>query len=345
MNIFKKIIIVLSVAIAAILLDGCLEEVIPPPVTGELNLTAEIMGYIEQQGDFANSGLAPALVTAQEVFDNLNNYLILDLRTHDEFLTGHIVNSINVTNDSLYEYITDYYNSGYTKIVLVSKNGQSSAYFASLLRLAGFDKIYTLKYGMASWHIDFADEWLSAVGNSSEYIFFTNDESPKNDITDLPIISVENPNASIGEIVESRIKKLIREGFTRGNTYRENLDNITGTYLVCYGENRLYYQPITEGGFGHPPGAIWYKDSPYFDFRSINSLQTLPSNSDIIIYSYNGQLSACMTAYLKILGYKVKTYLFGANSLIYSRMITNVGFVGYVFTLNDIMNFDYVVGN
>ena len=81
MNIFQKIILtVLSVSIAAILIYGCLEEVIPPSFTGELNVTSEMLVYLEQQGDFANSDLAPPLVTAQEVFDNLENYLVLDLR-------------------------------------------------------------------------------------------------------------------------------------------------------------------------------------------------------------------------------------------------------------------------
>lgn len=41
MNMFKKkLITAIAVLITAILIYGCLEEVIPPPFTGELNVTA-----------------------------------------------------------------------------------------------------------------------------------------------------------------------------------------------------------------------------------------------------------------------------------------------------------------
>jgi rhodanese-related sulfurtransferase len=348
MSIFKKIIIFyFFISIAAILNNGCLEDVIPPPFTGELNKTAEMLIYFEERGDFPNSNLAPALIEAQDVFDNIDNYLIVDLRTQDEFLIGHIENSINITTDSLYDYITDHHNSGYPKIVLVSKNGQGSAYYASLIRLAGFDKVYSLKYGMASWNIDFADEWLNAIGDDPDVFTFTNDIYPKNELTVLPNPPIDNPNASIEEIIQGRIKKIVNEGFNFTNSYRIGLLAVGNAYLICYGKTKLYGASLsgTLGGLGHPEGTVSYFDSPFFEFRSINFLQTLPNNSDIVIYSYNGQLSACMTAYLKILGYKVKTFLFGANSLFYSRMITTGELVDFAFTSSNIMNFEYVIGN
>jgi len=306
-----------------------------------------MLGYIEKHGDYANSSLAPALITAQEVFDNLDNYLILDLRTQDEFLVGHIENSINITADSLYDYIANHHNSAYPKIVLASKNGQSSAYFTSLLRLAGFDKVYSLKYGMASWNIDFADEWLNALGDDPNVLTYTNDNYPKNELTDLPNPPFDNPNASIEEIIQSRIKKIINEGFNLTNSYFTNMSFVGDAYLICYGKAELYgaRRFFTLGDHGHPVGTVQYFDSPFFDFRSTNHLQTLPNNSDIIIYSYSGQLSACMTAHLKILGYKVKTFLYGGNTLFYSRMIDTTELMDYAFTSSDIMNFDYIEGN
>ena len=337
----------LLLLITLIISNGCLEDITPPPFTGELNKTAEMLVYFEEQGDFPNSNLAPALIEAQEVFDNIDNYLIVDLRTQDEFLVGHIENSINITTDSLYDYVADHHNSGYPKIVLVSKNGQGSAYYASLIRLAGFGKVYSLKYGMASWNIDFADEWLNAIGDDPDVFTFTNDIYPKNELTVLPNPPIDNPNASIEEIIQGRIKKIVNEGFNFTNSYRTGLLAVGNAYLICYGKTKLYGAPLsgTLGGLGHPEGTVSYSDSPFFEFRSINFLQTLPNNNDIVIYSYNGQLSACMTAYLKILGYKVKTFLFGANSLFYSRMITTGELVDFAFTSSNIMNFEYVIGN
>jgi rhodanese-related sulfurtransferase len=348
MTIFqKKILTALSISIAAILIYGCLEEVIPPSFTGELNVNAEMLVYLEQQGDFANSNLTPPLVTALEVFDNLESYLVLDLRTQDEYLMGHIENSLNITTDSLYDYIANHHDSGYPKIVLTSKNGQASAYFASLLRLAGFFKIYTLKYGMASWNIDFADEWLNAVGDHDSVYTFKNDTYPKNELAALPNPPIDNPNVPIEEIIQSRIKKIIDEGFNFTHSYCPALSAVGNALLICYGQAKLYNAPIqgTLGYLGHPVGTISYLDAPDFELRSTNHLQTLPNNSEIVMYSYNGQLSASITAYLKILGYRVKTYLFGGNALFYSRVITTPELMDYAFTSSEIMNFNYVVGN
>ncbi|MGB5846955.1 MAG: rhodanese-like domain-containing protein [Ignavibacteriaceae bacterium] len=333
--------------ITLIISNGCLEDVIPPPFTGELNKTAEMLVYFEEQGDFSNSNLAPALIEAQEVFDNIDYYLIIDLRANDEYVAGHIKNSINVVSDSLYQYVNEIRDSNYSKIVLVSKNGQSSAYFTCLLRLAGYSNIYTLDYGMASWHNDFADEWLNAVGDDSNVSSFTNHIYTKNDLTDLPNPPLDNPNAPIEEIIQGRIKKIINEGFNFTNSYFTGLFAVGDAYLICYGNTQLYGAKIsgTLGGLGHPEGTVSYFDSPFFEFRSIKFLQTLPNNSDIAIYGYNGQLSAFMTAYLKILGYKVKTFLFGANTLFYSRMITTGELIDFAFTSANIMNFEYVIGN
>ena len=125
------------------------------------------------------------------------------------------------------------------------------------------------------------------------------------------------------------------------------MSSVGDAYLICYGKAELYGAPLsgTLPELGHPEGTVLYSDAQFFEFRSTNYLQTLPNNNEIIIYGYNGQLSACMTAYLKILGYKVKTFLFGGNTLFYSRMITTPELMDYTFTSLDIMNFDYVVGD
>lgn len=337
----------LLLLITLIISNGCLEDITPPPFTGELNKTAEMLVYFEEQGDYPNSNLAPALIEAQEVFDNIDNYLIIDLRTNDEYDAGHIKNAINISADSVLTFIQNNNDSTLSKVIIVSKNGQSSAYFTCLLRLAGYDNIYTLNYGMASWNIDFADDWLDAVGDDPNVFTFTNDIYQKNGRTVLPNPPIDNPNASIEEIIQGRIKKIINEGFNVTNSYCTGLLAVGDSYLICYGKTELYGAPLsgTLGGLGHPEGAASYSDSPFFEFRSINYLQTIPNNSDIVIYGSNGQLSACMTAYLKILGYKVKAILFGANTLFYSRMITTGELMDFTFTSSNIMNFEYVIGN
>ena len=45
-----------------------------------------------------------------------------------------------------------------------------------------------------------------------------------------------------------------------------------------------------------------------------------PSSGDNVLYCYTGQTSAATVAYLYVLGYDVKTLVFGANSMIYDHM-------------------------
>jgi len=349
MNIFnKKTLTSLFVIIVAIFNNSCLEEVIPPPITGELNKTAEMLVHFEEQGDFPNSAFAPALVEAQELFYNIDNYLIIDLRPNDEYVAGHIENSINVTPDSLYQYVSEIQNPNYGKIVLVSKNGQSSAYFTCLLRLAGYNNIFTLNYGMASWNNDFADDWFDAIGNDTEIYFYNNDSYPMNDFTSLPRQIPGKENQTLEDYIQDKIKNIMADGFIEGLVFRRRLAIAASDYTICFGSTSRLYFARRVGEFaelGHAEGVIFYRADPTYDFRSVNNLQTLPANRTIFIYGATGQLSACMVAYLRVLGYDAVTLLFGANQLIYGRMLDDPELNSLAFSSSKIMNFEYVTGN
>ena len=338
----KKLFPYISLTISFIFFISCVEDNIAPPFTGELNPAAELLVYFEAQGNFVNTTLAPALIDAQEVFSNLANFLIIDLREHSDFVAGHIEGSENILSDSLWNYMEKIDNNIYSKIILVDKNGQSSAYFTCLLRLAGYKNVYSMKYGMASWNQFFADEWLGILGDAIDVESYTNEDFPRNELMDLPLISFDNPNASLPEKVNSRIKKIIDEGFY----FTNYLPSPAYSYLICYGKMRLYYARrfIVLEGRGHPTGARLYMDTPDFEFRSGKYLQSLPTDKSICIYDYDGQQSACMTAYLRVLGYDVKSLLFGANQLFYSRMTHEPELREYAFSSLKINNFSYVSG-
>ena len=333
--------------ISTILLNGCLEDITPPPFTGELASSAEMLLYFESNGDFINSNLAPPLVNSEEVHNNLNSYSVIDLRTANNYVAGHIPNSTNKSADSLYSFINDIHDSSFTKIILVSRNGQSSAYFASLLRLAGFDKVHSLKYGMASWHVDFADYWLSAIGDNMDTVSYTNDHAPKNELTDLPQITINDPNSATDENIKSRIEDIVITGFNTDTEFIVDLYLARDDYLICYGKASFYAARRNGvlGGLGHRTGTVSYEDSPFYHLRSNKYLQTLPNNKRITVYSYNGQLSATLVAYLRVLGYNARTHLFGGNTLFYSRMLDNPELIGFAFSDSEIKNFDYETGN
>lgn len=335
--------------LAGILLavNSCIEDNIAPPLTGDLNPVAEMLYYFESQGDYTNSDLAPGLIDPEEVYNHLNSFLIIDIRPESEFSSGHIENAFNVQTDSLFDFAEANFNSSYQKIVIVSKNGQSSAYFTCLLRLAGFNNVYTLDYGMAAWNEVFADEWLNKIGDYGGISNFTNNPFPKNDFTALPDLTFANPDDPLYKRVKSRIREIISQGFKFGVHYYQFLPNFNNKYPICYGKSYLY-NARRDGVFaemGHPDDTRSYLDSPHYDFRSYRFLQTLPTSTEIVIYDYNGQQAACMTAYLRVLGYDVRMILFGANQLFYSRMIDDPELNGFIFSSQKIRNFPFVTGD
>jgi rhodanese-related sulfurtransferase len=339
-NTFKILLIIL-----ALISTRCLNDNTVPIDNIVLDETAEILRYLESTGDFANTELAPAIIYAQELFANKEQFFILDIREPLDYSIGHIEGSINIPITNLYEIVDSLYIINPSKsVAIVSQNGQASSYFTCLLRLAGFNNVYTLNFGMASWNMFFADEWFGALDTVSQ--LFTNIEFPKRPFTHLPKLEFPSSVKTIQEKTIFRIKEIIDKGFINGTNYSENLSTgIANTHLlICYGEARLYNE-FAPGGKGHPENAVWFKNATLFEFRSVNSLQTLPNDQPILIYSGDGQLSACMAAYLTVLGYNVKTLLFGANQLFYSRLDSEPTLTKYIFSSQVIMNFPYVSGN
>jgi rhodanese-related sulfurtransferase len=326
--------------------NSCIEDNITPPLTGDLNPAAELLVYFESQGDFANNPDAPALVDVDEVYTNLDSYLIIDIRPAEEFQLGHIEGSINIKTDSLYDYFQDLNTLHYDKIIIVSRNGQSSAYFTCLLRLLGISNVFSMNFGLASWNDFFADEWLDAVGDDPNIRIYINDPAPKSDYMNLPDITFKDPNAQIEQNVRKRIKKIMLEGFTQGITFEREISQIGTLYIVCYGLGLLYYSPrygpLSE--LGHNPDAVFYMSDPLFELRSVNYLQTLPTKDKVLIYDETGQMGASMTAYLRVLGYNATTLLFGGNQLIYSRMIYYPDILQFAFDNTDIKNYPYITG-
>lgn len=344
-----KTLIKLLIIFFLFIAGGCLKDNNVPVVSFEMDKTARILRYIEGQGDYINSDQVPSLITANEVYNNLDQMIILDIRSDNEYLLGHIPNSINILPNRLYEVTDSLYRLSPAKnIVIVSKNGQASAYFVCLLQLAGFHNTYSLKYGMAYWNRIFADEWIAAISTNDGMQSYDNKLYPKPAMSDLPSINFPNSFTSDKELAMYRIKEVIKYGFVKDKNYSEEFTlSIKRSHVkVCYGSFYLYYvTPIQHGGPGHEKGTFWYWDNPVFDLKSKDSLQTLPSNEPIILYSGDGQLGAAVTAYLTVLGYNVKTLMFGANQLFYSRMVSNPSLLDDAFKPEEIKNYPYVTGN
>ncbi len=343
---------ILLISIPVFVLQSCLKDDVSPVLNYELESNALLLDYMEVNGDYINSPEMPSIISVDELYNNINNYHIIDIRPPDEYSFGHIPGAVNISNDSLTGYINSLnsYNSS-KKIVLVSSSGQASAYYTCLLRLRGFNNIYSLNFGMAQWNKSFAGTWLNNIKDSRYLIYFKGGmpylPDPSNK---LPGISFAKQKGTITDKINYRIDGLIHEGFINNLTYvnldttgtmKFNGEEISNFYIVCYGQSALYY---VYGKVSHLPGS-----HPYLigeDLKSTTKLQTLPINQKIVVYSVSGQISAFVTAYLRLLGYDAKSLLYGANQFFHSTLINYPEiFTDYVFIPADIRNYSFVTGS
>ncbi|AAP95587.1 rhodanese-like domain-containing protein [[Haemophilus] ducreyi] len=78
--------------------------------------------------------------------------VFLDLRTEDQFHTGHIVGSIHILPSEIKALNTHHIDKYKDRpVILVDGNGFSAGADADLLVKQGFNKVYVLKAGILGW--------------------------------------------------------------------------------------------------------------------------------------------------------------------------------------------------
>lgn len=85
---------------------------------------------------------------AKHIIDN-DKVLILDVRTEEEFVTGHITDAINIPVDEL-EYRIDELKDKTGKILVYCKSGSRSVIACEILEQYGLTNIYNVG-GVVDW--------------------------------------------------------------------------------------------------------------------------------------------------------------------------------------------------
>ncbi len=312
---------------------ACKKETAEPAI----NEAEVLVQYLESaesplKKDYVATDL-PAIIGATEVKTlNLTNQVyIIDIRSAADFATGHIANAHNVLVADVLTHIKGVNLTPYTKVAIVCYTGQTAGYVASLLRLIGYDKVYSMKWGMSSWNTAFAGKWNTAIASGNSYATqFVSTATPKAAKTALPKLAT-GETVSL-KILENRVNALLTEGFTPASvTSGTVFTNLTGYYIVNYWTEAQYTTP------GHIPGAIQY--TPKESLKFAVDLTTLPADKPVAVYCFTGQTSAHLVAYLRLLGYDAKSILYGANGMIYDLCVTNKM---TVFKATEIMEYEYV---
>ncbi len=332
----KTKLLMLSILFSIFFVTSCSkddDESTPPP---QVNESETLASYLESTGsplqkDYVNTDM-PSIMGATEVktLNETNQVYIIDVRAAADFALGHIHNAHNVAFADLLTHIKSVDLTPYTKVAIVCYTGQTAAYGASLLRLMGYSKVFSMKWGMCAWNTDFATKWNTAIATGNAYASqFTTATTPKGTTGTMPVLSTGKTTGQ--EILEARVASLLIEGFTPASVSNKTVfDNLSTYYVINYWPAAQYTDP------GHIPGAMQYE--PKQSIKLAADLKTLPTNKSIVVYCYTGQTSAFLSAYLRLLGYDAKSLLYGGNGMIYDLMVAKTM---TVWSATQIMGYDY----
>lgn len=323
-----------------IFVTGCSDDKTTEPDI-PVNESEVLLKHFEDNNDYIHTSGA-FVISASDVrttqLTNPNSQKLIDIRTATDFAAGHIEGAVNVPFANLYDYIKTVNPANFDRIVIICYSGQTSAYAVSLIRaMGGYNKAISLKWGMSSWDSVFAQNyWLSKMSNLRAGQFVQTPSPAKNPKGNLPTINTGKKTAP--DILEARIKQLLADGYPAA-TISENTvySNLANYYIVNYWAPALYLNP------GHIDGAINY-DPGTQPFKSANDLKTLPTNKTTVLYCFTGQTSSYVGAYLRLLGYDVKSLTYGANSMIYDLM-KNGNVANTFIPETEIKGYPYVTGN
>jgi len=326
----------LGILFAFLFVTSCSKDEDEP--TPQVNESEVLATYLESTSspagkDYVNSDM-PSIMAASEVktLNETNQVYIIDLRLAADFAAGHIQNAHNVALADLLTHIKEVDLTPYTKVALVCYTGQTAGFGASILRLMGYSKVFSMPWGMCAWHADFAGKWNTAVANGNAYASqFTATATAKGAAGALPTLSTGKTTGQ--EILEARVAALLAEGFTPATVTNQTVfGNLANYYIVNYWPADQYADP------GHIPGATQY--TPKESIKLATDLKTLPAGKTLAVYCYTGQTSAFLAAYLRLLGYDAKSILYGTNGMIYDMMVAKGNMT--VWNSSQIMGYPYV---
>jgi rhodanese-related sulfurtransferase len=304
-------------------------DVEPVNETAVLVAHLEGLGY-DNQGGFVigASDVRTALVTGASQY-------IIDLRSAADFAKGHVQGAVNVALTDLPAHLGGMSPaaSSYGTIVLICYSGQSAAFSTGVVRALGYTNVKSMKWGMSAWHTDFSASWVNNRSNARATEFITGTSPAMNTAGDLPTLNTGKTTGA--EIAEARATTVLAEGWSAASITHATLYNGLSSYYVINFWPAATYQSV-----GHIAGSVDY-DPATTPFKSTTYLKTLPTGKPVVIYCYTGQTSAYLTGYLRVLGYDARSLLFGANGMIFDKMITD-GVASAFVPETQIMDYDYV---
>ena len=274
-----------------------------------------LVDYLEANGNYINTE-APSMILATEINENLKNkkYLVIDIRRDTDYDKGHIKGAVNLKSEELIKYFDKKIKpENFDKISIVCYSGQSAAYYTAVMRLLGYNNVYTLKWGMSSWNKQNAQNfWVkNSTSNHANKLETKANTMPAKGAA--PMISTGKTDPK--EILEDRALMAIGTAYNKFIIKADDVfANPSNYYVVNYWNEDQYSK-------GHVPGSVRYQPKKSFNFSE--DLTTLPTDKKIVVWCHTGQTAAYIVAYLHMLGYDAGNLGYGANSFMNAELIKN----------------------
>lgn len=318
MTIVAKIkfhLLLITAAFAFSILSGCSDaRVEDNTYLPQIDETAILIDYLQQNGNVVNHTDIPYTVTPEEVYQHLSGYnqLLVDLRSTDEFIGGHIDRAVNIHPENILHYLENIVNpAAFEKIIMICNNAMLSGYVTATLRMVGYDNVYALRNGLSSWDMGIAERyWLAAMSSHMEGNLETTFHK-KNEPGLLPVIHTGKQQGY--DILRERAQSILSANpESTLIAASQILDDPSGYYIINYWPMDLYEQ-------GHIAGAIHYE--PKASLGKDQYLNTLPKDRPIVLYCFTGHHSAYPVAYLRLLGYDAYHIPYGVNAFMQQTML------------------------
>jgi rhodanese-related sulfurtransferase len=202
-------------------------------------------------------------------------------------------------------------------IVNVCYTGQTASFATAVINLVGQDEDYAglearnLKFGMCSITTDTSiipevDKWAIQIAEDEGYELETTSNTTD---TTYDFSDPGTGETTLAGIIKANLDNAATDWTIEAVDVYASLDDY---FIVNYWPEAEYIDP------GHIPGA--YQFTPKEDLNSDAKLNLLPTDETIVFYCYSGQTSAQVSAYLRLLGYDVKSLLYGVNGFSYESL-------------------------
>ncbi len=275
---------------------------------------AAFRAMAEAGADYINGGQCPGVISATALNDNLENYIVIDIRSADAYNAGHIAGAYH---SSLSTIVADVGTTipADMPLVVACYSGQNAGHAKIALEMSGYTETSTLSFGMCSWNSSLSGSWDNNIGDT-----LTNPETSNNNIGlslggyhAYPTLDGETP----ATVVANRVAAMTAGGL-KGVMYTDIQDNLDDYFIINYFGEADYLGTGTAGVPGHIPGA--YQFTPAASLGLGQMLHYLPTDMPIVVYCWTSQTSSQVAAYLNMLGYDAYSLKFGSNNLFHTDL-------------------------